>query len=124
MPFFQSLIDYGIRKIRPLDSAELLPELLFHRSLNKKLIKHSFKGFIARSYAIEKLYDDPITQLHASKSTINELVEELLVKMHGFKYIITLLVTLAKDYKVKNDDSTTEEKTEYSMLYFNSYTKV
>ena len=43
--------------------------------------------------------------------------------MHGFKYITTLLVTLTKDYKVKNDDGTTEEKTEYAMLYFNSYTK-
>ena len=118
LPFFQSSIDYGIREIRPLDSAELLQELPFHRSLNKKLIKHSFKGF-ARSYAIEKLYDDPMKQLHASKPTI----KELLIKMHGFKYIITLLVTLKKDYKVKNDDSTTEEKTEHTMLYFNSYTK-
>ena len=91
-------------------------------SLNKKLIKHSFKGF-ARSYAIEKLYDEPMTQLHASKLTIKELFEELLIKMYGFKYIITLLVTLTKDYKVKNDDRITEEKTEYAMLYFNSYTK-
>ena len=40
LSFFQPSIDYGIRKIRPLDSAELLQELPFHRSLNKKLIKH------------------------------------------------------------------------------------
>ena len=31
-PFFQSSIDYGILKIRPLDSAELLQELPFHIS--------------------------------------------------------------------------------------------
>ena len=119
LPFYKSSIDYGFRKIRPLDNAELLEELSFCTSLNKRLIKSNFRGF-AKSYAIEKRYDDPLSQLRASKSTIKELFKELLVELHGFKFIITLVVILTKDH-IKNDGT---EETEYVTLYFNSLPKL
>ena len=81
LPFYEASIDYGERKARPLDNAELLDELLFYRSLNKKLIKSNFRVY-AKSYAIEKRYDDPLSQLRASKSTIKELFRELLMVLN------------------------------------------
>ena len=93
LPFYKASIDYGDHKIRPLDNAKLLEELPFYRSLNKKVIKSNFRGY-ARSYAIEKRHDDPLSQLRASKLTIKKLFNRLLIKMQGFKYIITLVVTL------------------------------
>ena len=70
LPFYKESIDYGNKhKVRRLDNAELLDELPFYRPINKKLTKSNFKAY-ARSYAIEKLYDEPLSQLNASKPTI------------------------------------------------------
>ena len=119
LPFYKVSIDYGEPKARPLDNTELLDESPFYRSLNKKLIKNNFRGY-AKSYAIEKRHDDPLPQLRASKPTIKELFRELLLKMNGFKYIITLVVILTKDH-VRNNGAV---ETEYVILYFNSLPKL
>ena len=56
-----------------------------------------------------------IVQLKASIISIVELFKDLLIKLKGFKYQITLAVSLSK---VKNSD-----QIEYSPVYFNSLTK-
>ena len=58
---------------------------------------------------------DVIVQLKASKISIRELFEDLLIELKGFKYQITLYVLLSK---VKARDLV-----EYSPVYFNSLTK-
>ena len=57
----------------------------------------------------------PLIQLEVSKSSIEDLFEDLLNKVKGFKYQITLAVLLSK---IKTDGSI-----EYSPVYFNSTTK-
>ena len=58
---------------------------------------------------------DPIKQLEASKSSIKDLFNDLLNETKGFKYQITLKVTL-KRYK--------RAEIEFSKVYFNSITKI
>ena len=62
---------------------------------------------------IEK--NDPIKQLEASKSSIKDLFSDLLNERKGFKYQITLKVTLKK-YKSNGE-------IEFRPVYFNSTTK-
>ena len=58
---------------------------------------------------------DPIKQLEASKSSIKDLFSDLLNETKGFKYQITLKVTLKK-YKPNGG-------IEFITVYFNSTTK-
>ena len=58
---------------------------------------------------------DPIKQLEASKSIIKDLFSNILSEKKGFKYQITLKVTL-KRYK--------RAEIEFSKVYFNSITKI
>ena len=58
---------------------------------------------------------DPIKQLEASKSIIKDLFSNILNETKGFKYQITLKVTL-KRYK--------RAEIEFSKVYFNSITKI
>ena len=58
---------------------------------------------------------DVITQLKASEISIKKLFKDLLIELKGFKYQITLAISLSK---VKNSS-----ETEYSPVYFNSLTK-
>ena len=70
----------------------------------------------ARSYKVEIVdHTDPLVQLQASKSSIEDLFKDLLDEMKGFKYQITVTLSLSK---VKIDGSI-----EYSPVYFNSTTK-
>ena len=54
---------------------------------------------------------DPLVQLEASKSSIKNLFKDLLIEMKGFKYQITMTVSL---YKHKMDGNI-----KYSTVYFN-----
>ena len=55
-----------------------------------------FKGY-AMSYKVEIIKrKDSINQLEASKSSVKDLFSDLLNKTKGFKYQITLKVTLKK----------------------------
>ena len=70
----------------------------------------------ARSYKVEIVdHKDPLVQLQASKSSIEDLFKDLLDEMKGFKYQIITAVLLSK---AKINGSI-----EYSPVYFNSTTK-
>ena len=58
---------------------------------------------------------DPVVQLEASKSSIKDLLSDLLNETKGFKYQITVKVLLKK-YKLN-------EEIEFAPVYFNSVTK-
>ena len=58
---------------------------------------------------------DPIEQLEASKSSIKDLFNDLLIETKGFKYQITLKFLL-KRY-------TSNGELEFAPIYFNSTTK-
>ena len=88
----------------------------FYDSLNIKEISKAFRRY-ARSFSIEIIDSkDPLIKLNASKSSIKGLFKDLLYEMKGFKYQITMNISLSKK-KIINGD------TEYSSVYFNSITK-
>ena len=72
----------------------MLSELPFYEELNIIKTNHVFKQY-ARSYKVEIIEKkDPIKQLEAGKLSINDLFSDLLNETKGFKYQITLKVTL------------------------------
>ena len=83
-------------KIKRLKNIDLLSELPFYEELNVIKTNHAFRGY-AMSYKVEIIEKkDPIKQLEASKSSIKDLLSDLLNETKGFKYEITLKVTLKK----------------------------
>ena len=89
----------------------LFQKLPFYNVLiEKPLIKHLKKIYLlhdfyiafkryARIYKIEIIDSkDPLVQLEASKSNIKDLFKDLLHKIKGLKYQITLRVLLGKFY--------------------------
>ena len=80
-----------------------------------KQISKAFKRY-SRSYKIEIIDSkDPLVQLEAVKSNIEDLFKKLLIEMKGFKYPITVTVLLCKH--IINEDI------EYAPINFNSATK-
>ena len=93
----------------------MLYELPFYDELSVAEISKAFKRY-ARSYKIEIIdTKDPLAQLEANKSSIEDLFKELLNEMKGFKYQITVTVLLSK-HKINGD-------IEYAPVYFHSATK-
>ena len=81
-------------RVKHLKINDLLSELYFYKELNVIKINQAFRGY-AISYKVEIAQKkDPIEQLKASKSSIKDLFGNLLDKTTGFKYQITLKVTL------------------------------
>ena len=79
-------------------------------------MNQAFKGY-AVSYKVEIVErKDLVLQLEASKSSIKDLLSDLLYEIKGFKYQITVKVLLKK-YKLN-------EETEFAPVYFNSLTKI
>ena len=76
---------------------------------------HAFRGYATNQKVelVEK--KDPTEQLEASKSKIKDSFSDLLNETKGFKYQITLKVTL-KQYKPNGG-------LEFTPVYFNSTTK-
>ena len=102
-------------KIKHLSNIEFLNELPFYDELSVVEISKAFKRY-ARSYKIEIIDSkDPLAQLEASKSSIEELFKNLLNEIKGFKYQITVATLLSKH--TDNGDI------EYSPIYLNSATK-
>ena len=94
---------------------ELLHELPIYDELSVAKKSNAFKGY-ARSYKLEIIQqNDPLTQLEASKSSIKDLLKDLLNEIKDFKYQITVTVLLYK-HKMNRD-------IEYSPVYFNPATK-
>ena len=86
----------GKPKIKHLSNIELLHELPFYDELNFVAKLKAFKGY-ARSYKIEIIdLKDPLAQLKASKSTIEDLLKDLLNEIKVFKNQITMKVLLCK----------------------------
>ena len=99
-----------------LSNIEFLHELPFYDELNVVEISKAFKRY-ARSYKVIIIDSiDPLVQLEASKSSIEDLFKGLLNKMNGFKYQIIVIVLLIK-HKINGD-------IEYAPVYFNSATKI
>ena len=102
-------------KIKHLSNIELLHEFPFYDELSVVEISKAFRRY-ARSYKVEIMEPkDPLAQLEASKSSIKDLLKDLLSEMKGFKYQITVTVLLCK-HKMNGD-------IEYAPVYFISATK-
>ena len=94
LPFHNKYIEKP--KIKHLNNIDLFSELPFYEELNVIKTNHAFRGY-AMSYKVEIIEKkDPIKQLEASKSSIKDLLSDLLNETKGFKYEITLKVTLKK----------------------------
>ena len=79
-------------------------------------ISKVFKRY-SRSYKIEIIDSKyPLAQSKASKSSIGDLLKDLLNEMKVFKYQITVKVLLRKN-QINGDK-------EYAPVYFNSATKI
>ena len=88
LPFYNSYIERT--KFKKLSNIRLLKELPFYDDLNIVKNKTAFAGY-AQSYKVEIVdKKDVITQLKTSKISIENLFKDLLVRMKGFKYQITL----------------------------------
>ena len=99
LPFYNRHIEK--LKIERLKNTDLLSQLSFYEELNLTKINDVFRGN-AISYEVEIIEKkDPIKQLEASKSSIKDLLSDLLNKTKGFKYQITLKVVLKNTRKME-----------------------
>ena len=62
---------------------------------------HAFRGYAASYKTTLVQKKDPIKQLEASKSSIEDLFSDLLNETQGFKYQITLKVTLKNTSQIE-----------------------
>ena len=91
----------------------MLSELPFYEELNMIKTNQAFKRY-KMSYKVELVKKkDPLIQLKASTSSINDLFNGLLDETKGFIYQITLKVELKKHKGTE---------LEFSPAYFNSPT--
>ena len=110
LPFYNSLVEKPY--ITHLHDIDFLRELSFYNEFSIVKTSKAFRGY-ARSYRIEIIDSkDPSVQLTISKASIEDLFRDLLDEIKGFKYQITLKVSLSK-YKENTDR-------EYAPFYFNS----
>ena len=92
LPFYNKAIDKP--KIKHLRNTDLLPEQPFYKQLNMIKTNQAFRGY-AMSYKVETIErKDLVLQLEASKLSTKDLFGDLLNKMKGFKYQITVNVLL------------------------------
>ena len=88
LSFYNVLIEEsGIEKSA---NVKLLHELSFYNELSNTEVSKAFKRY-ARSYKVEiSEFEDPLIYLQATKSSIEDLLKDLLNEMKGFKYQISL----------------------------------
>ena len=90
----------------------MLHELQFYDELNIEKILKAY----AKNYRIEIIHTkDPSVQSKAIKSSIKDLIKDLLDQIEGFKYQITVNVLLRKHREYGD--------IEFAPVYFNSTTK-
>ena len=76
-------------KIKRLKSTDLLSELPFYEELSIMKTNHAFRRY-AKGFKVEIIErKDPVNQLEASKSSIKDLISDLLNEAKGFKYQMT-----------------------------------
>ena len=116
LPFYNVLIDFiKSDAVKKFNNVELMSKLPFYKDLTAEEISEAFKRY-AKSYRVEIVdKKDPVIQLYSSKVRVAKLFEELLSKTKGFKYQITLFVTLKK--------SKLDGTVEYAAVYLNSFVK-
>ena len=94
LPFYNKPIKKP--KVKRLKNIDRLAELPFYEQLSVIKTDQAFKGY-AMSYKVEIIEKkDPIVQLEASKLSIKDLFSDLLNDTKGFKYQITVNVSLKK----------------------------
>ena len=87
LPFYNTFIEKP--EIKKLSNIKSLQELPFYNQLNVVKSSNAFSRY-QRSYKVEIVdHKDPLVQLQASKSSIEDLFKNLLDKMKGFKYQIS-----------------------------------
>ena len=112
--FYNKLIEKPkVKRFRSIDHQ--LTELPFYEQMSVIKTDQAFRGY-AMSYKVEIIErKDPIVQLEASKSSIKDLLNDLLNETNGFKHQIAVKVLLNK-YKHNRE-------IEFAPVYFNSFTK-
>ena len=81
-------------KVKRLKNIDQLAELPFYEQLSVIKTNQAFRGY-AMSYKVEIIeIKDTIVQLEASKSSIKDLLSDLLNETKGFKHHITVKVFL------------------------------
>ena len=80
--------------IKCLNNIDLLSKLPFYEELNIIKTNHAFRGY-TMDYKVELVKKKGlITKLEVCKSSIKDLLSDFLNETKGFKYQITLTVTL------------------------------
>ena len=83
-------------KVKHLKNIDRLAELPFYEQLSVVKIDQAFRAY-AMSYKVKIIEKkDPIVQLGASKSSIKDLLNNLLNETKGFKYQISVKLLLKK----------------------------
>ena len=96
LPFYNVPIEKKIKHLNKLDM------LRVYNELNIVKTEKAFKKY-ARRYSIEIIKDkgrninDPLAQLGASESVIEDFFRDLLIEMKGIRYQITIKVFLSKE---------------------------
>ena len=102
-------------RVKKLSNHELLHELPFYDGINISRNVRAFKK-CAETYEVEIVNNKTLSDsLTVSKNSIKNLFDELLREERGFKYIISVKITLKK----RINDNEFDPKT----LYFNSLIK-
>ena len=113
----QSFYKQPIKKpcIKKLNNQELLRDLPFYDDVNILRSKRTFRGY-AETYKVEIINNRNLSDLlSAIKNSTKNLFDELLREKRGFKYIISVTITLKKRI---NDN-----EFEFKTLYVNSLIK-
>ena len=83
-------------RIKKLSNQELLREFLFYDDINISKNERTFRGY-AETSKVEIIYNINLSDLlSVIKDNIKNLFDELLRKKGGFKYIISVKITLKK----------------------------
>ena len=109
-PFYKQPIKKSC--IKKLSNQELLHELPFYDDINISKNERTFRGY-AETYKVEIINNRNLSDLlSVIKNSIKNLFDELLREKRGFKYIISVKITLKK----RINDNEFNLKT----IYFNS----
>ena len=113
LPFYNKFIEKS--NVKRLKNIDRLVELPFYEQLSIIKADQAFRGY-AVTYKVDIIEKkDSIVQLEASKSSITDLLSDLINETKGFKYQIIVKVLLQK-YKLNRE-------IEFEPVYFNSVIK-
>ena len=113
-PFYKQPIKKP--RIKKLSNQELLRELPFYDDINILRNERTFRGY-AETYKVEIINNRNLSDLlSVIKNSIKNLFDELLREKRGFKYVVSVKITLKKGI---NDN-----EFEFKISYFNSLIKI